>query len=107
MIGNLFDNPDEAAEEQFQEQKSVMYKATKPSHCAGTLDMPPQSRQESNLVGLKNQGATCYLNALFQSHFMVPQFRSAIFALPLCDGTIDKPSEFVTKPKARQLLFEM
>jgi ubiquitin C-terminal hydrolase len=39
---------------------------------------PPKS--STGFVGLKNQGATCYLNSLIQSLYMTPIFRKAIFS---------------------------
>eukprot|EP01084_Bolivina_argentea_P099732 179239_1 len=36
-------------------------------------------------VGLKNQGATCYMNSLVQQLFVVDSFRSAILSAPLRD----------------------
>ncbi|KAL9646991.1 hypothetical protein ABK040_013847 [Willaertia magna] len=40
-------------------------------------------RQKSNFVGLKNQGATCYLNSLIQTLFMTPPIRSSFLKLNL------------------------
>ena len=45
------------------------------------LRQPPEPRNETNLMGLNNQGATCYLNALLQSMFMTPELRNAIFRM--------------------------
>jgi len=36
-------------------------------------------KAESGHVGLRNQGATCYLNSLFQTLFLTPVFRKAVF----------------------------
>jgi len=33
------------------------------------------SRKETGFVGLKNQGATCYMNSLVQYLYMLPYFR--------------------------------
>lgn len=33
------------------------------------------SKKETGLVGLKNQGATCYMNSLLQTLYHIPYFR--------------------------------
>ena len=40
------------------------------------------SKKETGLVGLKNQGATCYLNSLLQSLFFTNSFRKAVYQIP-------------------------
>jgi ubiquitin carboxyl-terminal hydrolase 7 len=40
------------------------------------------SKKETGYVGLKNQGATCYMNSLLQALFHVPTFRKAVYQLP-------------------------
>jgi hypothetical protein len=43
---------------------------------------PPHARSHNhNLVGLLNQGTTCYLNSLIQTMFMSADFRSKLFEL--------------------------
>ena len=48
------------------------YYRTRAAHCATQLSLPPQPRQTSDFVGLLNQGATCYMNSLFQTLYMTP-----------------------------------
>ncbi|KAL8711435.1 MAG: hypothetical protein Q9220_004093 [cf. Caloplaca sp. 1 TL-2023] len=40
------------------------------------------SKKETGMVGLKNQGATCYLNSLLQSLYFTNAFRKAIYRIP-------------------------
>jgi ubiquitin carboxyl-terminal hydrolase 7 len=39
------------------------------------------SKKETGMVGLKNQGATCYLNSLLQSLYLTPAFRKAVYQI--------------------------
>lgn len=43
------------------------------------------SKKETGYVGLKNQGATCYLNSLIQSLYFTNAFRKAIYQIPTED----------------------
>ncbi|CAG8488525.1 10217_t:CDS:10 [Acaulospora colombiana] len=40
------------------------------------------SKKETGYVGLKNQGATCYMNSLLQSLYCTTYFRKAVYAIP-------------------------
>ncbi|CAO3632410.1 unnamed protein product [Cunninghamella blakesleeana] len=40
------------------------------------------SKKMTGYVGLKNQGATCYMNSLFQSLYCTNYFRKAVFQIP-------------------------
>ena len=50
------------------------------------------SKKETGFVGLKNQGATCYMNSLLQSLYCTNYFRRAVYQIPTED---DHPSESV------------
>lgn len=43
------------------------------------------SRKHTGFVGFKNQGATCYMNSLLQTLYMVSAFRRAVCKLPLLE----------------------
>ncbi|TFK42655.1 hypothetical protein BDQ12DRAFT_676579 [Crucibulum laeve] len=50
------------------------------------------SKKETGCVGLKNQGATCYMNSLLQSLYCTRYFRKAVYQIPTED---DHPTESV------------
>lgn len=58
------------------------------------------SKQETGFVGLKNQGATCYMNSLLQSLYHLGYFRKAVYKMPT-----DRDSEKISIPLALQRLF--
>lgn len=43
------------------------------------------SKKVTGMVGLKNQGATCYLNSLLQSLYFTNAFRKAVYQIPTDD----------------------
>uniref|UniRef100_A0A0D6QRD3 ubiquitinyl hydrolase 1 n=1 Tax=Araucaria cunninghamii TaxID=56994 RepID=A0A0D6QRD3_ARACU len=59
------------------------------------------SKKETGYVGLKNQGATCYMNSLLQTLYHVPYFRKAVYHMPTTEN--DMPSGSI--PLALQSLF--
>ena len=40
------------------------------------------SKKTTGMIGLKNQGATCYLNSLLQSLYFTDAFRKAVYQIP-------------------------
>lgn len=46
------------------------------------------SKKETGMVGLKNQGATCYLNSLLQSLYFTDAFRRAVYQIPTDEEAI-------------------
>eukprot|EP00252_Welwitschia_mirabilis_P016663 TRINITY_DN3688_c0_g3_i1.p1 TRINITY_DN3688_c0_g3~~TRINITY_DN3688_c0_g3_i1.p1 ORF type:complete len:1111 (+),score=262.49 TRINITY_DN3688_c0_g3_i1:336-3668(+) len=59
------------------------------------------SKKETGYVGLKNQGATCYMNSLLQTLYHIPYFRKAVYHMPTTEN--DMPSCSI--PLALQSLF--
>lgn len=46
------------------------------------------SKKETGMVGLKNQGATCYLNSLLQSLYFTDAFRKAVYQIPTNEDAV-------------------
>ncbi|XP_009379676.1 ubiquitin C-terminal hydrolase 12-like isoform X1 [Pyrus x bretschneideri] len=59
------------------------------------------SKKETGYVGLKNQGATGYMNSLLQTWYHIPYFRKAVHHMPTTEN--DMPSRSI--PLALQRLF--
>ncbi|KAL8095028.1 hypothetical protein AgCh_036497 [Apium graveolens] len=59
------------------------------------------SKKMTGYVGLKNQGATCYMNSLLQFLYHIPYFRKAVYHMPTTENEI--PSASI--PLALQTLF--
>eukprot|EP01133_Synstelium_polycarpum_P016790 gene16790-19968_t len=59
------------------------------------------SKKLTGFVGLKNQGATCYMNSLLQALYQISPFRKAVYELPTPES-ID-PNESI--PLALQRVF--
>ncbi|XP_073269254.1 ubiquitin C-terminal hydrolase 12-like isoform X1 [Primulina huaijiensis] len=59
------------------------------------------SKKETGYVGLKNQGATCYMNSLLQTLYHIPYFRKAVYHMPTTEN--DNPTGSI--PLALQSLF--
>ncbi|KAL9242538.1 hypothetical protein vseg_016528 [Gypsophila vaccaria] len=59
------------------------------------------SKKETGYVGLKNQGATCYMNSLLQTLYHFPYFRKAVYHMPTTEN--DNPTSSI--PLALQSLF--
>lgn len=82
MFGDVFETPEDLLNGDQTAAAPTYY--GKKKNCAADLDLPPLPRDHATFVGLRNQGATCYLNSLLQSVYMIPEFRNAILRLPLC-----------------------
>ncbi|KAL0485464.1 ubiquitin carboxyl-terminal hydrolase [Acrasis kona] len=59
------------------------------------------SKTETGHVGLKNQGATCYMNSLLQTLYNIAYFRRAVYKMPIEES--EEPSSSI--PLALQRVF--
>lgn len=76
MFGDFFEQPDEGV------KKTVESKTTDGAKPVKWQRPPVDSRKENfDLVGLLNQGTTCYLNSLLQTLYMSHSFRRRIYDL--------------------------
>ncbi len=50
-----------------------------------SFDPSMTTKSDTGLVGLRNQGATCYMNSLLQQLFHIPSFRDGILGLQITE----------------------
>ena len=67
--------------------------------CDEIEDPEEQTREEGSFVGLKNLGATCYVNTLVQVWFHNEEFRSALYSWIPLDGSTDSPKKNLSQEK--------
>lgn len=103
MFGDTFDTPEDLL--YGNEGQVSNYLQRRARNCADLMNLPELQR-ERHFAGLKNQGATCYLNSLIQSFYMSPEFRNVILSLPLCGDSIDTPTNLLDDPEKHHLLLE-
>lgn len=61
------------------------------------IDKSQIEHNNAPYVGLKNLGATCYINALLQQFYMMPDFRASILSLPKEELSRFSPDAMVVK----------
>ncbi|XP_072539370.1 ubiquitin carboxyl-terminal hydrolase 40 isoform X2 [Salminus brasiliensis] len=71
MFGDLFE----------QEEEGVGDSGAGERAGGGKEQEPPAPRGPARLSGIRNQGGTCYLNALLQTLLFTPEFREQLFSL--------------------------
>lgn len=62
-LGDVFETAEDLVANQEYALAQTAVKV-KPKNCAHFLDLPQLPREDGLFIGLKNQGATCYLNSL-------------------------------------------
>ncbi|OII76881.1 ubiquitin carboxyl-terminal hydrolase family protein [Cryptosporidium andersoni] len=63
------------------------------SYGKGNMDTIGTERSATGYVGLRNLGATCYMNSLLQSLYHIGHFRKAVYAIPLDVEQLSDPSD--------------
>ncbi|OWZ22860.1 hypothetical protein PHMEG_0002352 [Phytophthora megakarya] len=77
---------DDAGDVEPEQAEETLHSTISPSQEV-TLETTQQllaydSKEETGMVGLKNQGATCYLNSLLQTLFHLRAFRQVVYETP-------------------------
>ena len=57
------------------------------------VDSPLRDFEKQKFIGLKNFGATCYLNSLLQQMYMIPTFKESLFQFNINELNNDKLNE--------------
>ena len=82
MLGDLFGEEKEQSQIDLTTQamiSSMRTQVNRAQSMADEVDLPPLPRKK--YIGLRNQGATCYLNSFYQTLFMMPSIKKEILEL--------------------------
>ena len=66
------------------------HKNIKPKIIGFPVDYPLRNFETQKFIGLKNFGATCYLNSLLQQMYMIPTFKEDIFKFDINTDKLDE-----------------
>ena len=82
LMGKIYETCKEIVQE--KEPQSYRYQSS------NSWDRDPKSKEKSStgFVGLRNLGATCYMNSFVQQMFTIPQFSKAILSVPASEKYI-------------------
>jgi len=81
-------NPDNGFVTDVEGVPTVLMEVTVKDNSHEVFNPPPvDSKKETGFVGLKNQGATCYLNSLLQTYFHLSYFRFSVYQMPISSDT--------------------
>jgi uncharacterized UBP type Zn finger protein len=83
MLNSLFDDENDDFQLTNDAIMSSYNQYRKTYSVADELELPPLPRK--SFIGLKNQGATCYLNSFYQSLFMIPPIQKIFIEINLQD----------------------
>lgn len=83
MFDSLFGNDDNVGGFTSLDSGQVTHTKNRLRSMADEMDLPPIPRDPGVFAGLLNQGATCYLNSLFQCIFFCPEMRHFFYSLDL------------------------
>lgn len=101
MFDNLFGDDDDNNGFTVLDNDHSSHAKVRLRSMADEMELPPIPRDPGIFAGLKNQGATCYLNSLFQCIFFCPEMREFFYTLDL-----DKFTAYEKGSKAHTIIKE-
>ncbi|OII73582.1 uncharacterized protein cubi_03380 [Cryptosporidium ubiquitum] len=72
------------------------------SYGKSNLDSLGTDRSLTGYVGIRNLGATCYMNSLLQSLYHIGRFRKAVYTIPLNPNKVTTASSCSNTPLSRE-----
>lgn len=92
----------EPLEGYYEPVSATPLRAVPPQSPTGTVAPPANPIDAPAAVGLRNQGATCYLNSMLQTLFHLTEFRASVYCIHTADDGVEASG---TIPLGLQSLF--